>query len=81
MCLWKVEPIQRGGLSKLFLDSKISTVSDSILLFVEKLYLDGPYNKMFTILYVHSDFIKCCKDYRGFQGVSLFVRKTRENDW
>ena len=35
---------------KRFVDSKKSAVSDSILLFVEKLYLDGPYNKIFTIL-------------------------------
>ena len=32
------------------IDSKNSTVSDSILLFVGKPYLDDPYNKMFTRL-------------------------------
>ena len=49
MCAWKVEAIKKSGLSKRFVDSKNSTVSDSILLFVEKLYLDNPYNKIFTI--------------------------------
>ena len=50
MCPWKVDAIQKSGLSKRFLDSKNSIVSDSILLFVEKLHLDDPYNKMFTSL-------------------------------
>ena len=49
MCPWKVDAIQKSGLLKLFIDSKNSTVSDSIWLFVEELYLDDPYNKMFTI--------------------------------
>ena len=39
---WKVDVIQKSGLSKHFLDSKNSTVSGSILLFLEKLYLDDP---------------------------------------
>ena len=46
MCPWRVEAIQKSGFSKHFVDSKKSTVSDSI----EKLYLDDPYNKMLTIL-------------------------------
>ena len=46
MCPWRVEAIQKSGLSKHFVDSKKSTVSDSI----GKLYLDDPYNKMLTIL-------------------------------
>ena len=46
MCPWRVEAIQKSGLSKHFVDSKKSTVSDSI----EKLYLDDPYNKMLAIL-------------------------------
>ena len=46
---WKVDAIQKSGLSKYFVDSKKSTASASFLLFVEKLYLDDPYNKMFTI--------------------------------
>ena len=50
MCPWKVDAIQKSVLSKRFLDSKNSIVSDSILLFVEKLHLDDPYNKMFTSL-------------------------------
>ena len=49
MCTWKVDAIQKSGLSKCFADSKNSTVSDRILLFVEKLYLDDPFNKIFTI--------------------------------
>ena len=48
MCPWKVDAIPKSGLSKRFVDSKNSTVSDSVLLFVEKLYLDYPYNKIFT---------------------------------
>ena len=47
MCLQKVEVIQKSSLSKCFVDSNNSTASDSILLFVERLYLDDPY-KMFT---------------------------------
>ena len=50
MCPWKVDAIQKSGLSKRFLDSKNSIVSDSILLFVEKLHLDDPYNKIFISL-------------------------------
>ena len=49
MCPWKVEAIQKNGLSKCFVESKNSTVSGSILLPLEKLYLDDPYNKVFTI--------------------------------
>ena len=49
MCLWKVYAITKSGLSKRFVDSKKSTVSDSILLFVGKPCVDDPYNKMFTI--------------------------------
>ena len=41
-------PIQQSILSKPFLDSKNSVESGSILLFVEKLYLRNPYNKIFT---------------------------------
>ena len=48
MCPGEVDVIQKSGLSKCFVDFKNLPVSDSILLFVEKLYLDGPYNKMFT---------------------------------
>ena len=55
-----------SSLSKSFVDSKNSTISDSILLFVEILYLDDPYNKMFTR---SSD----CQECGGFQGVSIFV--------
>ena len=40
--------IQKSGLSKRFVDSKNSKVNDSIFLFVEKLYLDDPYYKMYT---------------------------------
>lgn len=43
MCPQKVDSIQKRGLSKHFVDSNNSTVSDSILLFVERLYLDDPY--------------------------------------
>ena len=46
---WAIDAIQKSGLSKRFVDSKNSTVNDNILLFVEKLYLDDPYNEMFTI--------------------------------
>ena len=49
MCLWEVYTIQKSGFSKRFVDSKNSIVSDNILLLVEKLYLDDPYNKMFKI--------------------------------
>ena len=49
LCLWEVDNIQKGGFSKRFVDSKNSVVSDSILLLVEKLYLDDPYHKMFKI--------------------------------
>ena len=48
MCPGEVDVIQKSGLSKCFVDFKNLPVSDSILLFVEKLYLDDPYNKMFT---------------------------------
>ena len=42
---WKVDAIQKSSLLKRFEDSKNLTVGDSISLFV-----DDPYNKMFTIL-------------------------------
>ena len=47
MWLWKVD-IQKISLSKCFVDYKNLIVSASILLFIEKLYLDDPYNKIFT---------------------------------
>ena len=62
-----------SSLSKSFVGSKNSTISDSILLFVEILYLDDPYNKMFTR---SSD----CQECGGFQGVSIFVQKTKGNE-
>ena len=40
--------IQQSILSKRVLDSKNSAESDSNLLFVEKLYLGNPYDKIFT---------------------------------
>ena len=46
---WKVNAIQKSGLSKCFVDSENAAVSDSVLLLVKRLYLDDPYNKMFTI--------------------------------
>ena len=49
MCPWKLDAIQKSSLSKPFVESKISTVSDRIFLFVQKLYLDDPYNKMCTV--------------------------------
>ena len=42
MCPWKVDAVQKSGLSKSFVDPKNSIVTDSTLLFVEKLYLDDP---------------------------------------
>ena len=42
MCPWKVDTVQKSGLSKRFVDSKSLIVTDSTLLFVEKLYLDDP---------------------------------------
>ena len=49
MCPLKLDAIQQSGLLKRFVDFKNTSVSVSILLFVEKLYLDDPHNKMFTI--------------------------------
>ena len=46
---WKVDAIQKSGLPKRLVDSTNSAEETAILLFVKKLYLDGPYNKMFTI--------------------------------
>ena len=45
----KIDAIQSNSLSKVFLDSKNSRVNDYILIFVEKLYLADPYDKMLTI--------------------------------
>ena len=49
MCPRKIDTIQSNSLSKGFLDSKNSRVNDYILIFVEKLYLADPYDKMLTI--------------------------------
>ena len=38
--------IQKRGWSKYFVDSKNSIVSDRLLLFVGKIYLDDPYDKI-----------------------------------
>ena len=46
---WKLDAIQKNSSSKHFVDSKNSTVSDCVLLFVKKLYSDDPYNKIFTM--------------------------------
>ena len=59
---WEVDAIQNSGLSKQFVDFENSTVSGSISLFVEKLYLDDQYNKMFTTL-SPSNLIKYCQGY------------------
>ena len=48
MCPWKVDTIQKLGQSKCFIDFKKSTASYSIFLFVEKIYLDDPCNRMLT---------------------------------
>ena len=46
----KIDAIQSNSLSKGFLDSKNSRVNDDyILIFVEKLYLADPHDKMLTI--------------------------------
>ena len=45
----KIDAIQSNSLSKVFLDSKNSRVNYYILIFVEKLYLADPYDKMLTI--------------------------------
>ena len=42
MCPLKLDAIQQSGLLKRFVGSKNTTVGVSILLFVEKLYLDDP---------------------------------------
>ena len=52
MCLWKVDAIQKSGFSKRFVDSNNSTIKDSILLFVEDLYLDDPYNEILAISFL-----------------------------
>ena len=71
-------------MSKRFVDSKKSTVSDSILLFVEKLYLDDPYNKIFTISSSQS-FNNISSRLLRLSGVLFFIRKTkgnaRDSDW
>ena len=81
---WEVDAIQNSGLSKQFVDFENSSVSVSISLFVEKLYLNDQYNKTFTTL-SSSNLIKYCQDYWGFQEVSFFVWKTKGNatgsDW
>ena len=52
MCPWKVDAIQKSGFSKRFVDSNNSTIKDSILLFVEDLYLDDPYNEILAISFL-----------------------------
>ena len=54
---------KKSRLSKCFVDSKKSTISDSILLFVEKLYLDDPYKKIIIQYHHHSDLTKFWQDY------------------
>ena len=77
--------IQQSILSKRVLDSKNSAESDSILLFVEKLYLGNPYDKIFTSSLSQWFNKKCCQDWGGCQGVSFFIQKaksnTRDNEW
>ena len=48
---------QNSGLSKRFVDSRNSIVSDNILLFTEKLNLCNPYNKSVEVHH-HDDSIK-----------------------
>ena len=54
MCPWKVDAIQkRVDCQKRFVDSKNSTVSDSVLLFAKKLYLIhtiNSYNIIVTVI-------------------------------
>ena len=79
MCPWKVDVNKKSDLSKRFIDS---IVSGSILLFVEKLYLDDTHNKVFTRS-ASQWFNKVLSRLRRLKKFRPLFRKqyARDSDW